>query len=241
MKAHDWFIEHRTEFAGRLLAPDEEAVFRDHLVRCDECRAEVRRIEEELRYLPMAVSPVPLRPGLPRRIVEHAVGIDHRRPRPRWLAAAAAACLLCGAIGWTAGARHAAVRRAATLEARELAALEDTVSIIRGAGRVMQEKLTMDGKEGGVVIFADAHSHRWNVVLHGLPPAPPNMRYTFWFITAEEGMVRGRDVPFDAAKPAMFTTGMPSAGRVVGGALTLEPSTSVTGPPQGKHLVHLML
>lgn len=220
MKAHDWFIEHRLEFASRLLDPEDEAAFREHLPRCEACRAEVERIEEELRLLPMAVTPVPLKPGLNRRMVEYAVGAAHGRPRARWYVAAAIACLLCGTVGWQAGVRHATVPE---------------------VDEVLQEKLTLDGKEGGVVIFADARTHRWNVVMHGLPAAPPGMRYTFWFITKEEGMVRDQDVPFDPVKPAMFTTSMPAHFRVMGGALTLEPESSVTGPPQGKHLVHLML
>lgn len=224
MKAHDWFIEHRTEYAARLLDPADEAAFREHLARCPECEAEVRTAEQELQWLPMGVSPVPLRPGLNRRIVDHAIGAERRSPRPAWFAAAAAVSLLCGTIGWMAGTRQATA-----------------VPVMQSAGRVLQANLTMDGKEGGVVIFADSTTHRWNVVMHGLPAAPAGMRYTFWFITAEEGMVRDQDVPFDALKPAMFTTSMPSHGRVLGGALTLEPATSVSGPPQGKHLLHLML
>lgn len=220
MKAHDWFIEHRVEFATRLLDPDDDATFREHLPRCEECRSEVQRIEEELRHLPMGVTPVPLRPGLNRRIVEYAVGAERTGPRRWWYAAAAAACLLSGAVGWQGGVRYAAPP---------------------AADEVIQEKLTVDGKEGGVVIFADMRTHRWNVVLHGLPPAPAGMRYTFWFITQEQGMVRDQDVPFDALKPAMFTTSMPTSGKVMGGAITLEPSSSISGPPQGKHLVHLML
>jgi hypothetical protein len=40
----------------------------------------------------------------------------------------------------------------------------------------------------------------------------------------------------------MFTTGMPNrGGKVMGAALTLEPSDSVGGPPRGKELAHLML
>jgi hypothetical protein len=243
MRAHDWFIEHRTEFAAQVLDPEDEEAFREHLARCEECRAEVARIEAQLGWLPMGASPVTLRPGLNRRIVDHALGVPRAPLRPRWLAAAAVACLLSGAIGWTAGTHHAArVAIVDSVDAKELAALEDTFSIMRGAAKVMQASLTMDGKEGGVVIFADARTHRWNVVLHGLPPAPPNTRYTFWFITSEEGMVRGNDVPFDPARPAMFTTGMPKrGGEVMGAAITLEPMQSVEGPPQGKHLVHLML
>ena len=220
MKAHDWFIEHRLDYASRLLDTEDEAAFREHLPRCEACLAEVQQIEDDLRHLAMGVTPVPLRPGLSRRIVEHAVGSERTGPRGWWYAAAAAACLLCGAVGWQAGVRQGSAP---------------------AADEIVQEKVMVDGKEGGVVIFADSRTQRWNVVLHGLPAAPPGMRYTFWFITKEEGMVRDQDVPFDAVKPAMFTTSMPAHGQVVGGALTLEPSTSTSGPPQGKHLVHLML
>jgi anti-sigma factor RsiW len=70
MTAHDWFIEHRTDFAARTLDPDDETTFRAHLERCDECRQEVEAIERELDWLPMGVTPVTPRPGLKRRIVE---------------------------------------------------------------------------------------------------------------------------------------------------------------------------
>lgn len=223
MKAHDWFIEHRTEYAARILEAEDEAAFREHLARCPECDAEVRQVEEELGLLPMGVTPVTLRPGLRRRIVDHALGIRPARMGGRWIAMAATIALLCGVIGWMAGSRYGA-----------------PVATISGS-KIIQGSLVLDGKEGGVVIFADSTTHQWQVVMHGLPAAPPGMRYTFWFITREEGMVRDKDVPFDALNPAIFTTSMPDQGHVIGGAVTLEPAGSVSGPPQGKHLIHLML
>jgi len=107
---------------------------------------------------------------------------------------------------------------------------------------VLQARIMMHGKEGGMVIFADAQTHRWNVVVHGLPAAPADGRYQFWFICAD-GMVRGAEVTVDPAKPMIFTTGMPvpSAGAVLGAALTIEPMTAVSGPPRGKTLAHIML
>jgi anti-sigma-K factor RskA len=240
MKAHDWFIEHRTEFAARLLDPDDEATFEAHLPHCAECGTEVEQLAQELALLPMGVAPVTLRPGLRRRIVDHAVGDSPRGYRNWMLAAAAVACLLCGAGGWVAGQRQAT--GIAAIDRTRLAALEDTVSIMRGAARVMQASFMMDGQESGVVIFADSVTHRWNVVMHDLPPAPPDEQYQFWFITSD-GMVRGTNVPTDPTRPAMFTTGMPSrGGKVMGAALILEPMGSPPdGPPRGKHLVHLML
>ena len=101
-----------------------------------------------------------------------------------------------------------------------------------------------DGRtSGGVLIFADEATHRWNVVIHGLPPAPPGYRYQFWFI-CDAGMVRGTEVAADTSRPTMFTTGMPrpqSCPEVKGAALTEEPVADGQGPPRGKPLAHLML
>ena len=122
-----------------------------------------------------------------------------------------------------------------------VAALEDTLSIMRGAGRVLQADVEMGDARGGLVIFADEVTHRWSVVVHGLPPAPPGGRYQFWFICAD-GMVRGAEVQVDPSRPMIFTTGMPeTGGEVRGAALTVEPAGSGDGPPRGQELVHLML
>jgi hypothetical protein len=241
MTAHDWFIEHRTEFAARTLDADDEATFLAHLERCEDCRREVERIEGELAWLPMGASPVTPPPGLRRRIIQHALGA--RLPRRRWpLPVGVAAALACLVAGWYAGTRRAAATaEELALSRQRLAALEDTVSVMRQAGRVLQAKIDLDGRQGGLVIFADPKTHRWNVVIHGLPPAPPNTRYQFWFHCAE-GMLPGAEVRVDPERPVMFTTGMPERGcQVMGAALTLEPMGAADGPPRGKELAHPML
>ena len=102
----------------------------------------------------------------------------------------------------------------------------------------------MGDTRGGLVIFADEVTHRWNVVVHGLPPAPTaGHRYQFWFI-CDDGMVRGPEVAGDTLRTTMFTTGMPqpqSCPVVKGAALTEEPMEDAHGPPRGKSLAHLML
>ncbi len=242
MTAHDWFTEHSAEFAAHTLDPADEATFEAHLERCEECRREVERIERELAWLPLGAPPVTPRPGLRRRIAEYALGT----PTPRWtqwaIPIGAAAGLLLAAAGWYAGDRRAAsLAGEVALSRHRLAAIEDTLSVMRQAARVLQARIDMDGKQGGLVIFADAKTHRWNVVMHGLPPAPPNGRYQFWFIYAD-GMVRGAQVQGDPLRPVMFTTEMPSrSGEVMGAALTLEPMDAKDGPPRGKQLAHLML
>lgn len=249
MTAHDWFIEHRTEYAAGALEPDEMATFASHLAQCDECRAAVERIESELRWLPMGVAPVTPRPGLEQEILARATG--RTVPRPwRWsVPVGIAAAAIAGITGWQLGQRSAAtlspvpVASAPTADSleRQLAALQDTVSIMRQAAKVMQAKIMMHGKEGGMVIFADAKTHRWNVVLHGLPEAPKDGRYQFWFVCSG-GMVRGAAVTVTPSAPVVFTTGMPvQPCEVMGAALTIEPMEGADGPPRGRELAHVLL
>ncbi len=260
MMAHDWFIERRTEYAAQVLEPAEMVLFAEHLRRCPECPAAVKQIEADLAWLPMAAAPATLRPGLQADILHHAVGRSSRGVRRWWLPLGVAASLVSGLIGWQIGQRSASTPSAPATTAlaaaerpvvattvaaqgitRELAALQDTLSIMKQAAKVMQAKIMMNGTEGGIVIFADAKTHRWNVVVHGLP-TPRNGRYQFWFICAD-GMVRGAEVNVDPAKPMIFTTGMPvpAQGAVLGAALTIEPMDRHAGPPRGKTLAHLLL
>jgi anti-sigma-K factor RskA len=242
MTAHDWFDEHRVDYAMRLLDAKETATFEAHLAGCAACEKEVAQIERDLAWLPMGAAPAAPAPGLKRRIVEEVLQRQRAERVPGWVPAALAASLLLAVGGWWTGARRArdADTALATTRAR-VAALEDTLSVIRSAGRVLQASVEMDGTRGGLLIFDDERTHRWTVVVHGLPPAPPSGRYQFWFICAE-GMVRGAEVRMPAATLASFTTDMPTVPCTVqGAALSVEPMDATTGPPRGGMLAHLML
>ncbi len=246
MKPHDWFLEHRVDYATRTLDPEDTTTFDAHLGQCVECREEVAAIGRDLRWLPMGLAPVAPRPGFRRRVVE---GVLERRPsrrvrRPRWaLPAALAASVLLAIGGWYAGtSRAGALRLEIANQRAAVAALRDTLSIMR-AGRILQADVPVGETRGGLVIFADEVTHRWNVVVHGLPAPAPGHRYQFWFI-CEGGMVRGSEVAGGALRTTMFTTGMPepsSCPVVKGAALTEEPAAGGEGPPRGRSLVHLML
>jgi hypothetical protein len=247
VKPHEWFVEHRLDYATRSLDPEDARTFEEHLRGCRECRDEVARIEHELRWLPMGLPPAAPRPGLRRRIVEHVL---EERPsrRRRWsLPAALAAGLLLAVGGYFLGdSRSGSLRRDLENQRAAVAALQDTLSVMRQAGKILSADVEVDGIRGGLLIFADETTHRWNVVVHGLPPAPAGRRYQFWFICAESAdtMVRGTEVPVDRQKPTIFTTDMPqpqACRAVVGAALTEEPMADGHGPPQGKPLAHLML
>jgi len=245
MTTHDWFIEHRTAFVVRTLEPDEERSFREHLAGCAECRAEVERIERDLAWLSMGAAPVAPRPGLTRELVEGAIGT--RRRGPRWLVAAGiAAALLAGAGSWS-WARHtvdtarAEFQRERAALLQELAMARDTLGIIRTADKVRHASIRMGEHQAGLVIFADDRTHRWNVVVYGLPAPAAGEVWQFWFITGT-GMVKSAEVKTDGSSPAFLTLPMPpTGGTVMGAALTTEPAGSTTDKPQGTELAHLLM
>jgi hypothetical protein len=111
---------------------------------------------------------------------------------------------------------------------------------LRRAHQVLQTRISMDGHEGGLLIFQDAVSHRWCVIVHGLPPAPAGSVYQFWFIT-ESGMVRSVEVNADTQRPAFMTLPMPGVrAPVMGAALTMEPVVNRSSEPRGVTLAHLV-
>ncbi len=248
MKAHDWFMEHLSDYVTRGLDADDEALFRDHLARCAECRQAVATLERELAYLPMGVTPVAPRPGFTQRVVAEATGA--RRRRVGWFipTVAAASILLALATWWTGRTRVAQVeQRLAAMQdtlgaARDtLAAAQDTLGVLREANRIVQASIEMHGQKGGIVIFADEKTHRWRVVVHGLPAAPEGERYAFWFVTGD-GMVRGPDIAVSLDQPASMMLDMPPGARLIkGGALTMEPMHGDNTRPRGPELAHLEL
>ncbi len=242
MTAHDWFVEHRAAFATRALDQDEEQLFADHVTRCPECAAAVEAIRSDLRWLPMHVQPVAPPPGFTRRMVD---GVLTPRRVPIWrrmglpMALAASTVLALG-LAWQARRGQQEMRTQLALVEQESIALRDTLSIMRQAARVLQASIDVGGTPAGLVIFADETSHRWKVVLHGLPVAPAGESYQFWFV-CPDGMVRGAEVNPVAGEPVILTLGMPEgSGPVLGASLTME-LRGAAGPPRGKELAHIDL
>lgn len=245
MSTHHWFIEQRTAFVARSLEPDEERTFREHLQGCAECRQEVEAIEQELGWLPMGARSVTPRPGLTHALVEGALGTRHSASR--WLvpvALAASVVLALGAWFWAfSTVRAFEGQLAAERErlGRELMLVRDTLGIIREAAMVRHASISMGEKKGGMLIFADERTHRWNVVVYGLPASLDGETCQFWFIT-EQGMVRSVEIKTDGKSPAFLTLGMPPGDAIVrGAALTMEPEGSSGSAPKGPELAHLMM
>ena len=242
MNPHDWYIEHRVDFVARTLDSDDETSFADHLRRCDECSSAVESIERDLAWLPMGAPPVRPRPGFRHQIVRNVIGDRHPGWR-RWIVPIALAASVVVALGLYLPERRESNRlaRALAISTGELTSLRDSLSVMRQAARVLQTSISMNGHEGGLLIFADDISHRWNVVVHGLPPAPAGETYQFWFICSD-GMVRGATVTSEPGRPVFLTLGMPAkGGTVMGAALTMESKSNRSPEPRGKELAHLTL
>lgn len=238
MNPHEWYVENRAAFVARSLERDDERVYRDHLAQCEECAAEVKKLEGDLAWLPMGVTPVAPDPGLPRRmagaILDRPTGWRRRMPY-----ALAAALLLAVGLGMRDRAEVGRLRSLLADTQGRMMALEDTASVLRSAHQVAQIPISMEGHHGGLLIFRDATSHRWCVIVHGLPPAPSGNVYQFWFIT-ETGMVRSVEVNADTLRPAILTLPMPLVpAPVMGAALTVESAVSRSSEPQGPQLAHV--
>ena len=240
MTAHDWFLEHRAAWVARALDAEEARSFRDHLKRCPDCRAAVAELEGELAWLPMGVAPVAPRPGFRREALERALGQKAGRG---WMLPLALAASLLVAVGlvFQLERRIGALEDDVAAQRTALAALRDTVSVERHASRVLNASFAMDGEQAGMMILADEHTHRWSVVVHGLPPAKAGEKYQFWFIT-DGGMKQGVALEVVPGKVATFTTGMPPGdAKVMGAALSVEPMDNGGPEMKGPELAKIML
>ena len=208
MRAHDWFTDHLTDYVARALEPGDEALFRDHLGRCPACREAVAQLELDLAWLPMAATPVPPRPGFVHRVVNLITHPASQRVTWYWPVITAASLLLAAGVWASSRSRIGQLERQLTEREASLAAARDTLTVALGPDRVLQATIEVEGRRGGFLILADETTHRWKVVVYGIPRAKLGERYTFWFITGD-GMVHGAEVDCDENTPAVLLLDMP--------------------------------
>lgn len=184
-------------------------------------------------WLGMAAAPRPPRPELKARVMAHAAAAGRRRPGRRLaLAALLVVGLGTGAVWVRVTLQALAQERAerATLATR-VAALEDTLSLLRGRStRVYQVPISTNGRVGAVTIFEDSVTHRWLVSCSGLAPNDPREAYQIWFIT-DAGARSAAVMPMDEDQAMVMGLDMPrDGGRVTGAAMSIEPRAGSPGP-----------
>lgn len=249
MSEHDWFADHLLECVTGQLEHDDAERMRGHLVHCASCRAEIARLEEDLRWLPMGAIPAAPPPGFNNRVFRAATGAGNRSVFARGIPwALAATTILSAGLAWQRQGELNQLRQvlsdsaAALGAARTMAAsATDTLSVLRHATRVAYSTLNNHGSAGGVVLMDDPTTHRWYVVAYGLPPLQPGQRYQFWFV-GSDGMAKGSPLELSNEGMARLTTDMPAIppGRILGAAITVESSAGSAGG-HGPKIATLML
>ncbi len=184
-------------------------------------------------WLGMSGRPRVPRPELRAAVLARAVSARRRLRWQRPLAVAASVVILAGGAMWigrTVRWLETLAAERAELAAR-VAALEDTLSLVRSPGtRVIQIPVTTGGRPGAITIFADSATHRWLVACHNLAPNEPDQAYQLWFIT-ETGTRSASVMPMESDAPMIMTLEMPEgAGQVMGAAMSIEPRAGSPAP-----------
>ena len=110
-------------------------------------------------------------------------------------------------------------------EARQLAQRAETVGVILTAPDLIRFNLTSAETNGSSAQLLWSRTR--GLVLSGsrLPAAPPESTYQLWLVTSTQSVGAGLFVPDDAGRATLVVDAPPRVpGRVVGAAVTIEPS-----------------
>lgn len=187
-------------------------------------------------WLGMAARSRRPRPELKAAVLARAFAAGRRGAPWAPLAAAAALVLAMGMAwaGWHARQLGAERNRLAT----ELAAVRDTLDLVRSPGARLHFDVFTGGRAGTVTFFADSSSGRWLVSCNGLAPNAPGETYQVWFVTAT-GMRSALLMPMHDDSPMIAAVGMPDEP-VMGVAMSVEPEGG-SADPRGQLLFKRML
>jgi hypothetical protein len=122
-------------------------------------------------------------------------------------------------------------------EARQLAQRAETVGVILTAPDLIRFNLTSGETNGSSAQLLWSRTR--GLVLSGsrLPAAPPESTYQLWLVTSTESVGAGLFVPDDAGRATLVVDAPPRVpGRVVGAAVTIEPSGG-RATPTGRTLL----
>lgn len=195
-------------YALQTLSPDESAIVREHLSKCDDCRTELGRLSEDLAMVALSVDQYPLPAGARQRFAQSIATDTHLNPaskraeplsidrsprfsRGGWLGWVAAAVLLIvvGGLGLQVSLLKSRLRdrdgRIASLQASKSRA-EQVVELLTAptAQRVQLTGPKTPPAPGGRVVYMPS---RGELILqaNNLDPVPVGKTYELWVIPAD--------------------------------------------------------
>ncbi len=190
-----------------------------------------------MTWLGMGVRPRAPRPELKAQVLARAFAA--RPPRAAWwpLARAAVLLLALGGVGWAAW-QIGRLRAERAQLAAHLAAVRDTLALVRSPAPVHHIPVVTAGRAGTITIFTDTTTHRWLVACNGIAPNAPGETYQIWFVTAT-GVQSAMVMPMHDDQPMVAAAPMPEVA-VVGVAMSVEPAGG-SPAPRGQLLFKRML
>jgi anti-sigma-K factor RskA len=211
-------------YALDALADHDAREYEEHLRHCDQCRDDLRSLQETAALLSFGVEPAEPPPGLRDRIIDAAraerSNVVPLRPRWAYPAAAAAAVAACAAIGlgiWAATLSHSLSR-----EQKRSVFVQPTSQVV-----------AVKGAPGRLFISS---SRKGALVLSQLPGAGTGRTYEAWVIPKG-----GKPQPaglFGGGKPVevvTLTRPVPAGATVAvtkeeaGGSAVPHPPLLITG------------
>lgn len=189
-ESHDEMHELAAAYALHALDPGDERSYADHLATCDECRAQVRQLEETAAALAYEAKPRDVPELLGPRILRAArAERGHGSRRERWAIpagaiAAAAAAVAIGLGIWATQLSHSLDRErsAHSRDARIMAILAQP-----GARQIKTE--------GGSGMLVVSPTRKAVLVANNLTPAGPQKTYEAWVVEGKTarpaGLFRG--------------------------------------------------
>ena len=201
----------------------ERHAYEAHLAGCDQCQAELARLQQSVTALAESASVAPP-PELKDRVMAEirpepasVVPLEsRRRARPGWaaLAVAAVVALVLGVVAVVQTARNDLSGPGGIAAAAEAAATEP--------GSIVADFETEEGVVGQVVLTADGQGF---VIPSDLTPLEEDRTYQLWVLTPDEVAISAGVLGNDPA-PSRFTW----SGEVAGFALSREVAGGVASP-----------
>lgn len=211
-------------YALNALDEDERRSYEEHLRTCEQCRRELRRLQEASGALAYGARSATPRPELRDQLLAQAAAERARAtvvPLRRRMVIPALGAVTAAAVAAAAALAIWTVSLSDSLD-DERAARADTSALLALAASPDATRVRLDGAAGTLVVAPDGDAA---LFVTGLPEAPEGTAYAVWIVAGEPrlaGTLGG-----GAATAVHLSQRVPPAATV---AVTLEPDEDIVVP-----------